>query len=125
MTTKQQIIQDLALARNALGGHLHLASEELNPKAMFLRSVRAHPWLWIGAASVSGLFLVKTLMPARGAKFERDNLTTSATKSGLIALILSPMLGMVRQTAWKYGSQYLQSYLTQHFSRHEGERPRA
>ncbi|MEN3943871.1 hypothetical protein WJU23_21395 [Prosthecobacter sp. SYSU 5D2] len=125
MTPKQKVLNDLALARTQLGAHLQLASEELNPKAVFLRSVRKHPWVWIGAASLSGLFLVRSLMPARAGKFERDNLTASATKSGLIALILSPMLAMAKQTAWKYGSQYLQSYLTEHFSRHEGERPRA
>jgi hypothetical protein len=125
MTQKNKIIQDLALARAELGAHLQSASEELNPKAVITRSVSQHPWIWIGAASVSGLLLVRIIMPARRGKIERDNSTASATKSGLIALILSSVLAMVKQNAWKYGSRYLQTYLTEHFSRHEGERPRA
>lgn len=125
MTPKQQALRDLDSARAALSSHLHLASEELNPKVIVSRSLRAHPWIWAGAAAIGGLLLVRGLMPSPRPKFERDNVGTSATKSGLIALILAPMLGMVRQTAWKYGSQYLQSYLTQHFSQREGDRPRA
>ena len=125
MTAKQQALLDLARARKDLGDHLHLASQELNPRAIFMDSVRKHPWIWLGAASFAGLLAVRAVLPARGGKIERDNLTTSAKKSGLIALILTPMIAMARQSAWKYGSQYLQSYLTQHFSRHEGERPRA
>lgn len=125
MTPKQQAIRDLDQARTLLGGHLHMAGEELNPKVIISRSLKEHPWIWVGAASLAGLLLVKGLLPTRSAKFERDNFGASATKSGLIALIMSPMLGMVRQTAWKYGSQFLQDYLTQHFSQQEGERPRA
>ncbi len=125
MISKHQAIKDLDLARAQLGSHLHLASEELNPKVIISRSLREHPWIWAGGAAITGLLLVRGLMPASGSKIERDNLGASATKGGLIALILSPMLGMVRQAAWKYGSQYLQSYLTQHFSQHEGDRPSA
>ncbi|MBB5037991.1 hypothetical protein [Prosthecobacter dejongeii] len=125
MISKLQAIKDLDLARAQLGSHLHLASEELNPKVIISRSLREHPWIWAGGAAIAGLLLIRGLMPSSRSKIERDNLSASATKGGLIALILSPMLGMVRQAAWKYGSQYLQSYLTQHFSQHEGDRPSA
>jgi hypothetical protein len=125
MTAKQQAIKDLERARTLLGAHLHLATEDLNPKVIITRSVREHPWIWVGAAALGGLLLVRSLMPSSHRKIERDNLGTSATKGGLIALILSPVLGMVRQEAWKYGRQFLQTYLTQHLSQHEGERPRA
>lgn len=125
MTPKQQALKDLDRARNLLASHLHLASEEFSPKAIAQRSWREHPWIWIGAAAFSGLLIVRNLLPSPKLKIERDNFGASATKGGLIALILSPMLGMARQAALKYGSQFLQNYLTQHFSRHEGERPRA
>lgn len=125
MTQKQQILKDLETARSQLSGHLHRAGEELNPKTLVQNSVRQHPWAWAGAAAVAGLLLVRGLMPRKVVKIERDNLGTSATKGGLIALILTPLIGIARQAALKYGTQYLQSYLTQNFSRHEGERPRA
>ncbi|HEY1051100.1 MAG TPA: hypothetical protein VGE39_15125 [Prosthecobacter sp.] len=125
MTPKQLALKDLENARTLLGSHLHLASEEFNPKVIVSRSLRQHPWIWVAGAAVTGLLLVRTLMPSKTPKIERDNFGASATKGGLIALILSPVLGMARQAAWKYASQYLQSYLTQHISRHEGDRPRA
>ncbi|TDU69351.1 hypothetical protein EI77_03004 [Prosthecobacter fusiformis] len=124
MTPKQQALKDLDYARIQLSTHLQLAGEEFNPKFILTRSVRSHPFVWIGVAAAGGLLIVRFLMPPKHAKIERDNLTASATKSGLIALILTPVIAMARQTAWKYGSQFLQSYLTQHFSRHEGEHPR-
>lgn len=125
MTPKQQAIKNLDQARALITSHLELAREELNPRVIVTNSVRKHPWAWVAGAAVAGLLLVRGLMPEKGAKIERDNFGASAKKGGLIALILSPLLAMARQTAWKYGSQYLQTYLTQQISRHEGERPRA
>lgn len=125
MTPKQQALQDLDRARTLLGSHLQRASAELNPRAVVERSLRRHPWAWAAAAGLAGLLVVRSLLPARASKFERDNLGASATKGGLIALILSPLLGMARQAALKQASHLFQTYLTQNFSRHEGERPRA
>lgn len=125
MTPKQQALKDLDDARGLLVSHMQLAKNEFNPKLIVARSVKEHPLVWLGAAGMTGLLLVKALMPTRRPKIERDNSAASAKKGGLIALILSSVLVMARQAAWKYGSRYLQTYLTQHFSRHEGERPRA
>ena len=125
MTPKQQALKDLDEARGLLVAHMQLAKNELNPKVIANRSLREHPLAWLAGAGITGLLLVKMLLPVRKAKIERDNSDASAKKGGLIALILSSVLVMAKQTAWKYGSRYLQTYLTQHFSRHEGERPRA
>lgn len=128
MTPKQQALRDLDLARSHLGRQLHQAGEQYNPRAIVTRSVRQYPWAWLGVAAAGGLLAVRMLLPARTSgpgKIERDNSGASATKGGLIALIVSSAFAMARQTAWKYGSRYLQDYLAQNFSRHEGERPRA
>ncbi|MDZ4289703.1 MAG: hypothetical protein U0984_17185 [Prosthecobacter sp.] len=124
LTPKQQAIHDLEAARNALGEHLCQAAEELNPRTMVRRSMQEHRWMWMAAAGVAGLGLVRLLMPAR-RKFERDNAAPSATKSGLIALILTAMLGMARRAALNFATQHAKSYLHQYLSRHEGERPSA
>ncbi len=125
LTAKEQALKDLDVARALLGNHLHLATEELNPRVILRRSLREHTWVWIAGAGIGGLLLVRSLLPSRAPKFGRDNFDASATKSGLIALILSPMLVMARQAAVKYGTEFLQSYLTQHLSRPEGDRPQA
>lgn len=125
LTPKQQAVQDLDTARQALGQHLQAVTTEWNPRTMVQRSFQAHRWAWISAAGIGGLILVRFLMARPAAKFERDNSATSATKSGLIALILSSVFAMVRQHALKFATQYVQGYLHQYLSRHEGERPSA
>jgi hypothetical protein len=125
LTSKEQAVKDLERARSLLASHLELAAEDLNPRRVITRSVQQHRWVWATAAGVAGLLLVRTLWPSKRAKFERDNSGASATKGGLIALILPSLLSLARQNALKYGTQIAQNYLSQHFSRRGGERPRA
>ncbi len=120
LTPKQQALKDLDEARTLLGVHVHLASEEWNPRQLVRQSLQKHLWAWVSAAGVGGLILWRVLMPSRSTKFGRDISDTSAKKSGLIALLMTPMLGMARQAALKYGTSFLQTYLQNHLSRHEG-----
>ena len=120
LTPKQQALKDLDEARLLLGAHVQLASEAWNPRKLVQESVQNHLWTWLSAAGISGLILWRVLIPARPAKFGRDISEASAKKSGLIALLMSPMLGMARQAALKYGTSFLQTYLQNHLSRHEG-----
>ncbi|HYF35552.1 MAG TPA: hypothetical protein VD994_09710 [Prosthecobacter sp.] len=124
LTPKELAIHDIEVARNALGEHLYQAAAEFNPRNIVSRSVSDHRWLWIGGAMLGGLALVRLLLPSR-RKIERDNNVSSATKSGLIALILAPMLGMVRRAALNYATNYAKGYFSKYLSRHEGGRPRA
>jgi hypothetical protein len=124
LTPKEQAIRDLEAARGALGEHLYQAAAEFSPRTMVRQSMEQHRWGWLTAAGIGGLLLVRLLLPRR-RKFERDNAAASATKGGLIALILAPMLGMVRRTALNYATNYAKTYLRQYLSRHEGARPRA
>ncbi|MES2595259.1 MAG: hypothetical protein V4662_07985 [Verrucomicrobiota bacterium] len=119
-TPKQQALRDLDEARSLLGTHVHLASEEWNPKKLLRQSVQKHPWAWMAAAGVGGLLLLRAIMPARRGKIDRDISVASGTKIGFMALLMQPVLAMARQAAFKHGSQFLQSYLTNHFSKHAG-----
>ena len=40
-----------------------------------------------------------------------------------MALLFAPMAGLARQAALKYGSQFLQTYLTQQLSKHVAPMP--
>lgn len=120
LTPKQQALRDLDEARVLLGTHVHLASEAWNPRELLRQSVQKHLWAWAAAAGVGGLLLWRTLMPAKRGKFDRDISGASDRKNGFTALLMRPVLGMARQTALKYGTQFLQTYLTNHFSNHAG-----
>ena len=123
LTPKQQALRDLDEARALLGTHVHLASEAWNPKKLLQQSVQKHAWTWVAAAGVGGLLLWRLIVPARRVKIDRDISTASGTKIGIMALLMQPVLAMARQAAFKHGSQFLQSYLTNHFSKHAGPAP--
>lgn len=123
LTPKQQALRDLDEARSMLGTHVHLASEEWNPKELLRHAVQKHPWAWVAAAGAGGLVLWRVLVPARRVKIDRDISSASGTKIGIIALLMQPLLAMARQAAFKHGSQFLQTYLINHFSKHAGSPP--
>jgi hypothetical protein len=120
MTPKQLALKNLEESRSLLGEHFQLATEAWNPRTLVQQSMQKHLWAWVSAAGIGGLILWRVLLPAPGRKIGRDILDASAKKSGLIALLMQPMLGMARQAALKYGSSFLQTYLQNHLSRHEG-----
>ena len=129
LTPKEQALRDLAEARGVLGEHFHQAKAEWRPSVMVKHSMQTHRWVWVAAAGVTGMLLVRIMMPPKQPpkriKIERDKSTSSATKGGLGALILTAVLGLARQSAIKYGTKYAQTYLHQHLSRHKGDRPSA
>lgn len=121
LTPKQQAIKDLDRARSLLESHIHLATREWSPRVLLRETVQKHRWIWVVAAAVGGLLTVRFLRGSSTAKIGRDNSVASATKGGFIALILTPVLSMARQAALRYGTQFVQSYLRNHLSRHEGQ----
>mgnify|MGYP001430147404 CR=1 FL=1 len=117
LTPKQQALQDLGAARSALAHHATLAAKEWSPKAMISHSIQRHRTLWMGGAVLAGLAAVRLLFfSGGGANYRRDNLGASAKKSGLWALLLTPLLAYGRKAALNYGAQIFQSYLQQKVS---------
>ena len=116
LSPKEQALRDLDEARTQLGAHVQLASEALNPRELLRHSLQKHAWAWALAACVGGTLVWKLASPSRRRKFDRDISGASDKKNGFIALLMQPVLGMARQAALKYGSQFLQTYLTTQFS---------
>lgn len=117
LTPKQQALKDLGVARAALAHHATLAARDWSPKAMISHSIERHRAWWIGGAVLAGLAAVRLLFISRGgANYRRDNSGASAKKSGLLALLLTPLLAYGRKAALNYGAQFAQSYLRQKLS---------
>lgn len=116
LTPKQQALRDLENARASLAHHASLAVEEWSPRAILTRSVEKHRGLWIGAAAVAGLVVLKSLWPSQGGNDKHEGAFTSAKRSGLFALLLSPVLGLARKSIMNYGSQWVETYLRQKVS---------
>lgn len=116
LTPKQQALRDLEHARASLAHHAVHAAEEWSPKAILTRSVEKHRALWIGGAAVAGLAVLKAVWPTRGTHTQHEPSLSGAQRSGLFALLLSPLLGLARKSLMNYGSQMFQSYLQQKIS---------
>ncbi|MFC5455853.1 hypothetical protein [Prosthecobacter fluviatilis] len=118
LTPKQQALRDLEDARASLAHHAAHAVEEWSPRALLTRSMQKHRTLWIGAAAVAGLAALKALWPssARGLSHHPEGSLSGAQRSGLFALLLSPLLGFARKSLMSYGTQLFESYLRQNIS---------
>ncbi|MCF7784902.1 MAG: hypothetical protein K9N47_02210 [Prosthecobacter sp.] len=116
LTPKQQALRDLEEARGSLAHHASHAAEEWSPKAIITRSVEKHRALWIGATAVAGLAVLKAVWPSRRAALHHEGTLTGAQRSGLFALLLSPLLGLARKSLMNYGTQLFETYLRQKIS---------
>lgn len=116
LTPKQQALRDLEDARASLAHHAAHAVEEWSPRALITRSVEKHRALWIGAAAVAGLAVLKAVWPSRGTSRHPEGSLSGAQRSGLFALLLSPLLGLARKSLMNYGTQLFETYLRQKIS---------
>ena len=116
LTPKQLALRDLEDARASLAHHAAHAVEEWSPKAILTRSVEKHRAIWIGAAAVAGLAVLKAIWPSRGSSHYSEGSLSGAKRSGLFALLLSPLLALARKSVMSYGTQWLQTYLHQRIS---------
>lgn len=116
LTPKQQALRDLEDARASLAHHAAHAVEEWSPRALITRSVEKHRALWIGAAAVAGLAVLKAVWPSQGSTRHHEGSLSGAQRSGLFALLLSPLLGLARKSLMNYGTQLFETYLRQKIS---------
>ena len=111
LTPKQQALRDLEDARASLAHHAALAVEEWSPRALLTRSVEKHRALWLGAAAIAGVAVLKFIWPAGNSNNKHDNFFAGAKSRGLFALLLSPLLALARKSVLNYGSQWVETYL--------------
>lgn len=116
LTPKQQVLHDLEHARASLAHHASHAAEEWSPKAIFTRSLQKHRAVWMGAAAIAGLAVLKSLWPSRSSHRLHENISSGARSSGWMALLLTPLIGLARKAVMNYGAQWVQSYLHQKIS---------
>ncbi len=116
LTPKQQALHDLEYARASLAHHASHAAEEWSPRAIFTRSVEKHRAVWIGAAAIAGLAVLKAIWPSGGARTTHANAFTGTKSRSWLALLIGPLLGLARKYALSYGSQMVETYLRQRVS---------
>jgi hypothetical protein len=116
LTPKQQALHDLEYARASLAHHAAHAAQEWTPQAIFTRSVQKHRAVWIGAAAIAGLAVLKAILPSRGGPPPSGGSFSNAKRSGMLALLLSPLLALARRSVMSYGTQWVETYLRQKLS---------
>jgi hypothetical protein len=121
LTPKQQALRDLEDARASLAHHAALAVEDWSPRALLTRSVEKHRALWFGAAAIAGMALLKFIWPVGESNSRQQNFLSGAKNSGLLALVLSPLLSLVRKSVLNYGTQWFETYLRQRVSPNDSD----
>jgi hypothetical protein len=115
---KAQLRQQLDSARVELMAHGQLAKEELSPKALVSRSVAEHKTAWIIGAALSGLLLLRVILPP---KIRSDN-SHRSVKTGLLSGLLNTVVSTLAkraatQLATRYMQDSAQNYITSFFQR--------
>lgn len=116
LTPKQQALHDLEEARASLAYHAAHAAEEWSPKAIVTRSIHKHRAVWIAGAAIAGLAVVKALWSSPGQHHPHEGSFSGGKRSGLFALLLSPLLALARKSVMSYGTQWVETYLRQKIS---------
>lgn len=119
LTPKQQALHDLEEARGALAHHAGHVAEEWNPKAIVTRSVQKHRAVWLGAAVIAGAAVLKLVWPSGGAGHRHEPYLSESKSRGLLALLLSPLIGLARKSIMHYGTQWVENYLQSKVSPNE------
>ncbi len=114
LTPRQQALQDLADARASLGPLWQDATAQLSPATLIQHSVVKHRAAWAVGALVTGFLTVRMLIPSSRRKNERDSTDKSAKKSGLIALIATPFLGLARKAVLSFITTQVQHFVQNH-----------
>jgi hypothetical protein len=112
LTPKQQALHDLASARNALGPQWQSATAIMRPASLIRSSLQKHRIAWAAGSLLLGFIAIRRLLPASRPKNERDSRPKSDKKSGLIALIVTPLFGMASKAALSFATSQLQNFIS-------------
>ena len=118
MKTREQAIAELARARAQLTQDWQAAAEFARPSNLVRHSIQKHRAAWAAGALVAGFLAVRTLLPSKGSKNERDSTADIAKKSTFLALLASPLLGMARKSALSLATRQVQQFV-QKFTQHQ------
>jgi hypothetical protein len=115
---KQRLLQELNHARVELQTHSQLAREELSPAALVSKTVAQHKLAWIIGGTVTGLLLIRIILPAKNRS---DNSSRPDKTSWLSGIFKSVASTLAKRAATQLASHYLkdstENYLTSLFQR--------
>lgn len=111
LTPKQQALHDLTLAREALGPQWQSATSLMRPANLIQSSIQKNRVAWAAGALVTGFIAVRLLLPSSLRKNERDSQPKSDKKSGLIALLTTPLVGLASKAALSFVTTQVQNLI--------------
>ncbi len=109
---KLALVQQLHSARAALSHEARLAQVDLQPAALVRRSFAEHRTAWLIGGAVTGILLIRVLLPAKNRS---DKNSEPAKKRGFRGLFTTLALSLARRAAMNYATDHFkdtaQSYL--------------
>lgn len=108
---KRKLIIELDRARVELGHESRMARAEFSPAAMAKRSLVKHKVAWVIGGVVTGVIVIRLLLPP---KFRSDKFADSDTKRGFSGMLKGLFMTLARRAATNYATTHLKDHL-QHY----------
>jgi hypothetical protein len=107
---KAALVVQLQQARHDLARETRLAQTHLSPLAIARRSFTEHKIAWIAGASLAGIALVRTLLPARNNRRDKNDQTSK--KRGLRGLLSSLAMTLAKRAAMNFATAHFKDSAT-------------
>ena len=111
MTEKQQLVAEIEATRTRLLQQSRLLADRARPANALKHSLRTHGLWWAAAACAAGFAALRFVLPARPPKIRRDTEGKPAKKGKILALLVTPFIGMARKAVLSYATKQLQAFL--------------
>jgi hypothetical protein len=88
----------------------------MRPAALIQSSIQKHRIAWAAGALITGFIAVRLLLPSSRRKNERDSRPKSDKKSGLIALLTTPLFGLASKVVLSFVTTQVQNIIANNSS---------
>jgi hypothetical protein len=83
----------------------------MRPAALIQSSIQKNRIAWAAGALITGFIAVRLLLPSSRRKNERDSRPKSDKKSGLIALLTTPLFGLASKAVLSFVTTQVQNII--------------
>ena len=108
---KRLLLLELDRARLDLAQESRMARQEFNPTAVLKRSLEKHKVAWIAGGVLTGVIVIRLLLPS---KFRSDKSGGSDTKRGFSGMMSGLFFTVARRAAMNFATSHLKDHL-QHY----------
>lgn len=108
---KARLLAELDAAREEISRQTHALGQRAQPVALLKNSLHRHAPYWAAGAAIAGFAAVRVFFPSSSRKNRRDSVGKTAKTGKILALIVTPLLGMARKAVLSYAARQFQLFM--------------